>query len=112
MSYGKQLGEWAATEAGVEEMPAVAEDDFSDLPPGAEAITVQDMLDRDDLPPDVRAWLEEFAQRGPEWAVAHNPPSWVKDEALWEKAKRAAEHATGDATNYAFVTWWYLEHGG
>jgi HK97 family phage prohead protease len=40
-----------------------------------------------------------------------NPASWVADEALWEKAKRASEHATGKI-DYAFTVWWYLQHGG
>lgn len=40
-----------------------------------------------------------------------NPPSWVADEALWEKAKRASEAALGDVS-YSFVVWWYLDQGG
>lgn len=33
------------------------------------------------------------------------------DEALWEKAKRASEHAVG-RIKWPFVMWWYKEHGG
>lgn len=33
------------------------------------------------------------------------------DEGLWEKAKRAAEHAGAD-NKYAFATWWYEKEGG
>lgn len=40
-----------------------------------------------------------------------NPPSWVADEALWEKAKRASEAALGEVS-YAFVVWWYMDQGG
>lgn len=40
-----------------------------------------------------------------------NPPSWVADEALWEKAKRASEAAL-ERVDYAFVVWWYLNNGG
>lgn len=36
-----------------------------------------------------------------------NPPSWVGDEALWEKAKRASQKAFGEI-RYAFVSWFYL----
>lgn len=37
--------------------------------------------------------------------------SWVADEALWEQAKKASEAAVGKI-DYAFVVWWYLQHGG
>ena len=40
-----------------------------------------------------------------------NPPSWVADETLWEKAKRASEAALGNV-DYAFVVWFYLKEGG
>lgn len=40
-----------------------------------------------------------------------NPPSFVDDEALWEKAKHAAEESGADDI-YAFANWWYHEHGG
>lgn len=40
-----------------------------------------------------------------------NPPSWVADESLWDKAKRASEAALGEIS-YAFVVWWYLDQGG
>jgi len=106
---GSGIGQWAAKTLGEE---PDEEFDDADLPPGADAVTIADLLQREDLPPAVREWLEMYAQHGPEWAVAHNPPSWVADEACWEKAKRAAEHATGDPANYAFVTWWYLDHAG
>lgn len=38
-------------------------------------------------------------------------PSWVADETLWEKAKRASKKAFGEI-RYGFVAWWYLHHGG
>lgn len=40
-----------------------------------------------------------------------NPASWVADEALWEKAKKASEDALGKI-DYGFVVWWYLQNGG
>lgn len=40
-----------------------------------------------------------------------NPASWVADEALWEKAKKASEAAFGEV-KFPFVTWWYLSQGG
>ena len=109
VSPGMGLGQCASKTLG-EDDAAATED--AEIPPGAEAITLEDLLARDDLPPAVREWLEQVSARGPEWAVANNPPSWVADEACWEKAKRAAEHATGDPTNYAFVTWFYIDHVG
>lgn len=38
-----------------------------------------------------------------------NPASWVTNEALWEKAKKASIHALGEI-KWAFVAWWYLNH--
>lgn len=40
-----------------------------------------------------------------------NPAAWVGDEDLWAKAKEVSQAAFGE-TNYAFVTWYYLTHGG
>jgi len=113
---GSGIGQWAAKtlgeDDGGQDGKQGGKDDKDENPVGADAITLEDLLQRPDLPPEVREWLEEYAQRGPEWAVAHNPPSWVADKDSWEKAKRAAEHVTGDPTNYAFVVWWYLDHTG
>ncbi len=38
-----------------------------------------------------------------------NPASWVTNEALWDKAKMASQHALGEI-KWAFVAWWYLNH--
>lgn len=38
-----------------------------------------------------------------------NPPGFVTDEGLWDKAKDAAEQAGADDV-YAFANWWYHEH--
>jgi HK97 family phage prohead protease len=62
---------------------------------------------------EVLAWKERFGKE-PAEAVAggeNNPPAWVADEQLWEKAKRASEAAIG-SIDYAFVVWWYLDQGG
>jgi HK97 family phage prohead protease len=40
-----------------------------------------------------------------------NPPSWVTDEALWEKAKEVSQSALGEVS-YAFVVWYYMKEGG
>jgi len=83
-------------------------------PPEAARITLDDLLARDDLPPDVRAWLEQAAAARArdgthDWARAHNPPGFVHDEGCWDKAKSAAGHAGADDV-YAFATWWYQEN--
>lgn len=100
------LGQWANRTLGVEE-----ETEEAPVPPGAEAITVADLLARDDLPPLVREWLELYAAQGEPFAMANNPPAWVADEACWEKAKRASDHA-GASDPWAFAAWWYLDHAG
>lgn len=98
------LGQWADKTLGV-----VEEEEMMPIPPGAENITVADLLARDDLPPDVREWLEMYAAQGEAFAMANNPPQWVTDEGCWERAKRAAEHASA-SDFYAFSSWWYLEY--
>jgi hypothetical protein len=57
--------------------------------------------------------LERFAEekKATETNGPGNPAAWVANEALWEKAKRAAQHA-GASDKYAFTVWWYLQHGG
>lgn len=40
-----------------------------------------------------------------------NPASWVTDETLWDKAKKASEAAFGEV-KFPFVVWWYLNQGG
>lgn len=40
-----------------------------------------------------------------------NPASWVADEELWAKAKEVSQAALG-SVDFAFVTWYYLAHGG
>ena len=40
-----------------------------------------------------------------------NPAAWVADEGLWQKAKRASQHAFKEI-RYPFVVWWYLQRGG
>lgn len=40
-----------------------------------------------------------------------NPAAWVADEELWAKAKEVSQAALGEV-NFAFVTWYYLTHGG
>lgn len=62
---------------------------------------------------DLAMWKERFGKEPAESVAGgdNNPPSWVADEALWEKAKRASEAATG-SIDYAFVVWWYLDQGG
>lgn len=85
----------------------VAEDE-PDVPPEALSLTLADLLAHDDLPPEVREWIEQAAADR-DWARANNPPSFVTDEACWSKAKRAAGHAGADDV-YAFATWFYLEN--
>lgn len=46
-----------------------------------------------------------------EQGLEGNPASWVSNESLWNKAKRASQHAFGEI-RYPFVTWWYLKEGG
>jgi hypothetical protein len=88
----------------------VAQEPARELPPDAAKITIADLLARDDLPPEVRAWLEQAAEDR-DWARANNPPGFVTDEGCWEKAKRAAGHAGADDV-YAFATWFYMENCG
>ncbi len=57
----------------------------------------------------VSSFLQE--SQATEEGAPGNPPSWVADEALWEKAKRASEAAL-ERVDYAFVVWWYLNNGG
>lgn len=64
-------------------------------------------------------WSEEFRNIAIEHRTAlaedyrgviQNPGK--VDENLWAKAKRASQHAFEGQIKYAFVTWWYKEHGG
>lgn len=80
--------------------------DVSGAPAG---ITVDELLENPDLLPEQREWLESYREGGTEWAEANNPPGFVTNEACWEKAKRAAEHAGSDDI-YAFANWFYNEH--
>lgn len=98
------LSGWANKTLGIEK-----DDEFPAIPPGAEAVTVEQLLADPDLPPAVREWLETYAAQGEAFAVANNPPGFVTDEGCWEKAKSAAAHA-GASDMYAFATWWYQEH--
>lgn len=63
----------------------------------------------DEKKEDVSGFLAE--SQATEEGAPGNPPSWVADEALWEKAKRASEAAL-ERIDYAFVVWWYLNNGG
>ena len=109
---GSGIGQWAAKtlgeDDGGQDGKQGSKDDKDENPVGADAITVADLLQRPDLPPEVREWLEEYAQRGPEWAVAHNPPNWVSDEALWEKLRepRMAPPARLVAMANTWAKWW------
>jgi HK97 family phage prohead protease len=62
---------------------------------------------------EVAAWKDRFGKEPAESVAGgeNNPPAWVADEQLWEKAKRASEAAVG-SIDYAFVVWWYLDQGG
>ncbi len=62
---------------------------------------------------ELLAFKERFAKEAVESISGgeNNPPAWVADETLWEKAKRASEAAVG-SVDYAFVVWWYLDQGG
>lgn len=104
------MKQWAAGKAGTElpeppDMRPGHQDGFPEIPPGMESITVDDLLNMD-IPLEMRDWLLAYREGGPEWAEANNPPGFVDDEACWEKAKRAADHA-GSGDFYAFVNWWY-----
>jgi len=72
-------------------------------------ITAADLLEAPDVPPAQKQWIRQYLVNGVEWADANNPPNFVDDEALWNKAKRAASSAGADDT-YAFANWWYHEH--
>jgi hypothetical protein len=63
-----------------------------------------DRIEFDSLDAQVK---EDHAKEGE--AVVLNPGK--VDEALWEKAKRAAEEA-GATDKWAFITWWYKKQGG
>jgi HK97 family phage prohead protease len=62
---------------------------------------------------DLAAWKDRFGKEPAESVAGgeNNPPAWVADKQLWEKAKRASEAAIG-SIDYAFVVWWYLDQGG
>lgn len=66
-------------------------------------------LDKDQL-----AKLAEAFKLESEAAVAGgegNPPTWVADESLWDKAKKVSEAALGEVS-YPFVVWWYIQNEG
>lgn len=43
--------------------------------------------------------------------LRENPPAFVTDEACWDRAERAAEHANA-TDKYAFANWWYHRYCG
>ena len=62
---------------------------------------------------DKQKWVDAYTAdvKATEEGGPGNPASWIADESLWEKAKRASEHALGKVS-YPFVVWWYLQNGG
>jgi HK97 family phage prohead protease len=72
----------------------------------------EEELEEDPEDEELGADLEEAVDRYNEERLATeeggegNPPSWVADEAAWEKAKRASEEAFGEV-RYGFVSWFY-----
>lgn len=61
------------------------------------------------LPFEVGQFMQLSDEVKNEFAAIKNPGK--VDEGLWKKAKRASQHAFGEE-KWAFITWWYKEHGG
>ena len=102
--------EMAAEDAAAEDAPAedVAEDVAEDAP--AEDVPAED--DKKEIDEETQAALDAFnADVEATMTGEGDPAAWVGDEDLWAKAKEVSQAAFGE-TNYAFVTWYYLTHGG
>jgi len=84
----------------VEDTPAESEEDMP----------VED--DKKEIDEETQAALDAFnADVEATMTGEGNPAAWVGDEELWAKAKEVSQAAFGE-TNYGFVTWYYLTHGG
>lgn len=95
-----------------EEMPkdeAPAEDAPAEDAPAEDAPAEDDKKEIDE---ETQSALDAFnADVEATMTGEGNPAAWVGDEDLWAKAKEVSQAAFGE-TNYAFVTWYYLTHGG
>lgn len=108
LDYAKKMEdeEMPKEEAPAEGAPAEdapAEDVAEDVP-------AED--DKKEIDEETQAALDAFnADVEATMTGEGNPAAWVGDEDLWAKAKEVSQAAFGE-TNYAFVTWYYLTHGG
>lgn len=107
----EEMDSWAARQAGAEprrRLPVVQGSGAS-RSRATRQVTIADALADPGVPKEARGWLAH-ARSDPEWAVAHNPPSFVKGkEACWDKAKKAARDAGADDL-YAFANYWFQEN--